>query len=79
MSIMYEDIGFLRKAAFFTRMAALHCTSQHLPLQGWTAVSQLCLIMNTTFRFIFCFIDVYIYIYFICLVIQSAAKCVGGL
>lgn len=37
MAIMYEDIGFTRKAAFFTRLAALHCTSQHLPLQGWTA------------------------------------------
>ena len=39
MAIMYEDIGYMRKAAFFTRKAARHCTSQHLPPQGWTAVS----------------------------------------
>ena len=38
MAIIYEDIGFMRKAAFFTRKAARHCTSQHLPPQGWTAV-----------------------------------------
>jgi hypothetical protein len=39
MAMMYEDIGYMRKAAFFTRKAARHYTSQHLPPQGWTAVS----------------------------------------
>ncbi|XP_028405958.1 trafficking protein particle complex subunit 9-like isoform X2 [Dendronephthya gigantea] len=37
MAMIYEDVGYMRKAAFFTRVAARHCTSQHLPPQGWTA------------------------------------------
>ena len=38
MAIMYEDIGYMRKAAFFTRKAAQQCTLKGLPRQGWTAV-----------------------------------------
>ena len=36
--MLYDELGFRRKAGFFTRVAAMQCVSQHLPHPLWVLV-----------------------------------------
>ena len=38
-ALLYSEIGFERKAAFFSRIMAMHCVAQSLPQQAWALVS----------------------------------------
>ena len=37
-AVLYDDLGFKRKAGFFTRVAAMQCASQQLPNPLWLLV-----------------------------------------
>ena len=37
-AVLYDELGFRRKAGFFTRIAAMQCVSQQLPHPLWPLV-----------------------------------------